>query len=84
MSHGFYSVWDSTALVLYVLPRALPSEVHAALTRYKSLKNHETTITWHIHGEYSPYLHAYMEEYGVVHVHEGTIRNNAKGADGVV
>ena len=31
--HGIY-----TALVLYVLPRAPPSEVHTALARYISLK----------------------------------------------
>ena len=28
LSHGFYSAWDSTALVLYVLPRAPPLEVY--------------------------------------------------------
>ena len=33
----FYSAWDSTGLVLYVLyvlPRAEPEEVHTALARY--------------------------------------------------
>ena len=58
LSHGFYSAWDSTALVLYVLPRAEPEEVHTALARYVEevhtargryypmhSKNYETTIT---------------------------------------
>ena len=50
LSHGFYSAWDSTALVLYVyLPRAPPSEVHTALAHPIHCKNHETTVTAWLH-----------------------------------